>query len=620
MSLIDNLKEKINSNTLFKSDLDYYISSFTKAKYYELDIFRESLEWLRTYSFLLYLFEKNDYYVSSDDWKVQEVDFPVLFRTLNDMEDSGLFDYKTWSIGGNCTIKVKDSDNYRTYLYTRIFSRLDRIQLDISKEDERTDAGIKRIDKEITFYMRGKVPPSPKFPYVTLRKDSWDDYGHKTSYDLTYHIDHNQSIDLGRLRILHRSSDTTVTPNSFMKLTENYCSFASNLRYYNRLFDLGKTHYTKILTSLRDVAYDHDIYEEFKEVNGFKTSLFRGSESEKTLAEARNYFNETPNIKTESFTFTFSTKLDEAASPHNITFDFSVHDYKPFRLMALIGENGTGKTKYLSRLAQSLSGLNPRGSFDPERPLFSKIILISFSPFDSFIPSDNLRVSYSYFGLLNEKNEIDFEKAINTFNQSLNRIIEDDRLETWKDTLSIIIKEENLLKLLPAIKNVNNININDFGFSSGQKLLIVILTNIIATISRDSLILFDEPETFLHPSLVSKLMSALYTLTDRFSSFSIISTHSPIVLQEIPSSSVRILERQGDIPSTRMLEIECFGENLSAITNEVFRIDSTNVNYQKHLDKMMKTLNYRQIMREFDNNLSFNARMYIKSKKDISDN
>lgn len=621
MSEIKALQRKIKKKILKTSDLVLFLIDFEQEKHIFSDFtfIEESIKWIKALSYLLELYEENMFTFSSNSWKNKDVEFAKLFRTINEMDDTGLFQFMTWAMGGSCSMKVIDLTDYRNFVYDKINLRLNSILSEYGNNEKRP---IIKEDQptKIKFYKHDYVPTDPTYPYVVLTKDNWDDFGYKTSFNLSYYIDMFKKTDLGFMKILHKTSTETIIPNKFTKLGREYCSLAPSQKYYERLFDLGKSHYEVILKGLNDIVYKPEIINEFKNIKGFQTSLLRGSEAEKTFVEARNYFHELPEIRQDKFIFTFSSQLDGAEDPHKISFDFSFNKYKPFRIMALIGENGTGKTEILSRLAQSLSGLNPIGTFEPERPLFSKIILVSYSPFDSFYKGEDLKVSYSYFGLKNEKNEIDFDKALTDFTKSLQYIKENDLTESWQDTLSLIIDEDIVRRIIrKRILKDKIINLSNYGLSSGQKILIVILTNIMATINRESLILFDEPETFLHPSLVSKLMSALYKLMKRFNSYSIISTHSPIVLQEIPSSSVRVLERIGNHPVTRNLSIECFGENLSTITQEVFGIESTNVNYQKYLDDILYELDYNEILRVFDNKLSFNARMYLKSKMDNGD-
>lgn len=77
--------------------------------------------------------------------------------------------------------------------------------------------------------------------------------------------------------------------------------------------------------------------------------------------------------------------------------------------------------------------------------------------------------------------------------------------------------------------NINNLQIISEKISSGESTLLYLFCNIISNIRFDSLLLFDEPETHLHPNAITALMSAIYKLLDEFQSYAIIVTHSPLM-------------------------------------------------------------------------------------------
>ena len=63
--------------------------------------------------------------------------------------------------------------------------------------------------------------------------------------------------------------------------------------------------------------------------------------------------------------------------------------------------------------------------------------------------------------------------------------------------------------------------------SSGERILLYNIFNILAKISFNSLIFFDEPETHLHPNAITELIAGLMFILETFQSFAIIATHSP---------------------------------------------------------------------------------------------
>ena len=71
------------------------------------------------------------------------------------------------------------------------------------------------------------------------------------------------------------------------------------------------------------------------------------------------------------------------------------------------------------------------------------------------------------------------------------------------------------------------------------------MTEIIANIRYDSLIIFDEPETHLHPNAISQLINSIHSLADQFKSYCIIAPHSPIIVQGILSKNIFVINQAG---------------------------------------------------------------------------
>ena len=153
--------------------------------------------------------------------------------------------------------------------------------------------------------------------------------------------------------------------------------------------------------------------------------------------------------------------------------------------------------------------------------------------------------------------------------------------------------------------------------SSGQSILLYIITEIVANIRFDSLIIYDEPETHLHPNAISQLVNTIYELTNEFQSYCILATHSPIIVRELLSRNVYIVERDSNIMTARKPLIETFGENLTTITEEIFGNRDIPNQYEKILNRLAETGNsFNEILSIVESEnipLSLNARIYLKS-------
>lgn len=106
--------------------------------------------------------------------------------------------------------------------------------------------------------------------------------------------------------------------------------------------------------------------------------------------------------------------------------------------------------------------------------------------------------------------------------------------------------------------------------SSGQRLFSFIVINILGAIRRDSLVLIDEPELFLHPALEIRFISMLKEILGRFNSKALVATHSEVTVREIPAACVHVLERTEDGLIVHNPPFQTFGGDIQRISSYVF--------------------------------------------------
>ena len=140
--------------------------------------------------------------------------------------------------------------------------------------------------------------------------------------------------------------------------------------------------------------------------------------------------------------------------------------------------------------------------------------------------------------------------------------------------------------------------------SSGHASVLLIITQLVAKVEEKTLVLLDEPESHLHPPLLSAFVRALSDLLDNRNGVAIIATHSPVVLQEIPSSCVWKIERTGKITNPYRPSVETFGENVGVLTREVFGLEVIKSGFHKLLTEKVATgKSYDEIVHEFKDQL-----------------
>ncbi|EKN63039.1 AAA family ATPase [Schinkia azotoformans] len=461
-------------------------------------------------------------------------------------------------------------------------------------------------------FFKNSKPTNASLPCVVLIYSNWDDYSYKTSHNLIYYDANGYEISIGIVKILENGSFNSNIPDEFEQLGERFFSLGQEIEFYEKLKELSVDDYEQILTTLNDVVFNEDLRYIVQSLEGFETSLLRNSEARKTLKEAPYIFSDSGEIKPNNlYNFSFRTKVEGAKDLHELNFDF-LSDKIPYRINALIGKNGTGKTQLLANLANSLGGLTSKDSeFHPNIPVFSRVIAISYSYFDNFRKPKSTRFySYRYCGLRTKTGLMSLRQMERRFEESINHIRHNypERIIDWKNILSTMI-DVNMLEYLER----SPLYLSEL--SSGQNMILTTITDVLANIKKESLLLFDEPELFLHPNAISNYIYMLYKILDTYDSYAIVSTHSPIIIQSVPSKRVHVLDRVGDYPIVKKLGIECFGADYSQITEEIFGTINTNNTYSETFKSLVKQeKSYNHILENiFNNKLSFNAKIYLKT-------
>ncbi len=285
------------------------------------------------------------------------------------------------------------------------------------------------------------------------------------------------------------------------------------------------------------------------------------------------------------------------------------HEGLPNRTILLIGRNGTGKTRALSSLASTVmppqvfteetrKGM-PKASIDPP-PDISRVITISYNAFDEFpLPSEparaprltgvsyRSRASYKYCGLRTAGGTINADEIGRMLGEALQPVVESEREDVLHRVLSTLLGPARAAALSSGDDDVRDEAVR--ALSAGQRLVAAIFSNIIGFIEEGSLLLIDEPETNLHPGLLTTVIAALNQTLREFDSYAVVATHSPILLQQTPSRYVRVFTRDGtDRPMIRTPDFESFGEDLGELTRRVLGLADPETDFTHLLDGLFE--------------------------------
>ena len=370
---------------------------------------------------------------------------------------------------------------------------------------------------------------------IVLYYDNWNDYSYRTSFVMCYCDADGMVREVGNVKIYYWQNDEVRT-NQYSEhtksslgdhiesLSASYCSLGQELSYYKNLKALLPNDYFDILTRLNDIAIFDAIKNRFINEKGVQSSLLRFSGAEKALNEAKGIIYEGLQT-TKDMSFKYKIVVPYDTSPALLCFDFAQTDTLPYRINILIGKNGTGKTQTLSRLANSLSGYTDAleaGAFVDRRPPVDKVMSISYSAFDCFRKppegTDSRSVfSYVYCGIQSEQGTLSLPQLKENLKRAFLTIKERGRQEIWNRVLSELMEAEHqrTLELISAER------FNEVNLSSGQQILICTITELIANIENESIILFDEPEIHLHPNAIANMVRMFYRLLDEFNSLAL---------------------------------------------------------------------------------------------------
>ncbi|EKO3860427.1 AAA family ATPase [Vibrio harveyi] len=455
--------------------------------------------------------------------------------------------------------------------------------------------------------------------HVLLYFRNWDDYGTKSTYDMSiYFSDIDAYENIGEIKVISKNAEDydkngyLTISGEFTNLPDTLGSLGQSEDFYISIKNSLKKDAEKVLESLNDLSILPGLRDTFESNSNFKSSLIRYSDAERAL-KIGEYI-----IKNKEFTDSFSFEFSNGTESHNTScnFDFDSKFPTSSRVNIIIGENGTGKTTYMADLALSMSGRENKGKFTESRPSFSKIISASFSAFDSFeIPKEKKTFSYKYCGLRDSSGFMNRKKVLENYKNSCKKIIERNIEYVWEKILSKFIPQHKIERIYQEFfidRIYSNVLENSF-LSSGESILLYSFTQIIAETKKESLVLFDEPELHLHPRAISNIIPAINEMLWMLNAYAIVATHSPIILQQIPSKFVRVFDNYSGQLTTRTLEIETLGENLNAITHEVFNTFESEQPYKQILKSLSLKYSNEEINDIFDGKLSLSCQLYLES-------
>lgn len=490
------------------------------------------------------------------------------------------------------------------------------------------------------------IPPVVDRAYLLI--DNWDDwFKYSTLYSLIIFDENGERHAVGGVKIgqfaMEEGQRRANLPEQFDTLDERFFSLGQDDSYYDALNRLGGATRDRILRALCDVALDTELFERalVEKVTG--TSLLRSVD--RSTVTGQFHRMALGGVRLTSYEFSYiARRRSRRVEPLSLTFTVAPESYPPTNVHVLIGRNGVGKTTLLNDMTRAFveedAAADEVGAFstelgDVEDRLFTSLVSVTFSAFDPFEPLPSRQdksegVRYAYIGLKYIGKDKDGktrppkspDALSGDFVSSVLVCRQGAKVARWRRALEMlqadpIFRDAEVSSLAQSDFELDEVKADARrlfkNLSSGHKIVLLTITRLVETVEEKTLVLLDEPEAHLHPPLLSAFVRALSDLLINRNGVALIATHSPVVLQEVPTSCVWMVRRTGTRAVADRPEIQTFGENVGLLTREVFGLEVTQSGFHKMLrDAVAELPNYNRVVGRFSDELGDEARAIIQ--------
>lgn len=502
-------------------------------------------------------------------------------------------------------------------------------------------ASFEESSMKVVLFSKEKQHPTAGFNTVYLHIDNWNDYSFVTMFYLSLHDEKGILHDIGSVKIGFKGqqieqSTFSMIQQGLLQLPEGFFSVGQDVDYYKKLSQLSKPTRVNLLNALKDIVFIPELVELAQEEEVFRTSLLR----DVSLSVIKGQFLRVlkGGVPLTNFGFKFARPVTEKMSGIELRFKVEVESKPSTNIHTIIGRNGVGKTTLLNGMIEAITskGHSDAKFYDVDswreqligNDYFSRLVSVSFSAFDPFEPPTEqpdpaLGACYFYIGL---KKKGETLKGLNDihqdFLQALNSCLsQTPKRERWLKAIETLESDENFESM--GLKRLAQFSGEELiikakkiisKMSSGHAVVLLTISRLVATVEEKTLVLIDEPESHLHPPLLSAFIRALSELLLDRNGVSIIATHSPVVLQEVPKSCVWKINRTGLVTNHCRPGIETFGENVGVLTREVFGLEVVKSGFHDLLVESVKSGNsYQQIVSEYNDQLGLEARALLRA-------
>jgi energy-coupling factor transporter ATP-binding protein EcfA2 len=460
--------------------------------------------------------------------------------------------------------------------------------------------------------------------------------------------------------------------NNCIERLRFFTMLPSMAEYRKVVEKLGSTLLNQVLEATNDLVFNKDKqpswFDEAVKSKVFKLGLMRHSETFFTFYNAGHLLG---GLDSEMFdgisqNLTLKYSLDGFENNHVIKLKYASSGYIPKRINVLIGKNGVGKSQALKAFCRaalryddesiSLSDNTTNG-----RPMINRLLAIATpGEIQTTFPGERRRTQKLYYRRLSltrngrakptesiadqlvqlarEDEKIGSYSRWNLFNLAIEKIAPLDSIvvklldgsyvslnefrHTNKRNSNIDLWANLDTKQEPKLRNFHT----PHPMSSGQLIFFKFALMCCLYIENGSFVLLDEPETHMHPNMISDFIELLDTLLEETGSQGLIATHSAYFVREVSREQVHILSKESSAESTdennQLIAINhprlrTFGADVESISQFVFSEDIESRLTDK-IYKRIKNQSFESVEKELSEELSLAALMELQSRLEVS--
>ncbi|MFF5230232.1 AAA family ATPase [Dactylosporangium sp. NPDC000521] len=497
-----------------------------------------------------------------------------------------------------------------------------------------------------TQIVRGQVHPPRSPRQAFLVRDGWNDYGYVTMFQLqivddagTWHAIGN--LKVGGFGVPEGWTAWSDLPSQFEILDGSYFTLGVDDTYYENLNDLGPAIRVEVLTALRDLAYYPALLRRAETLDVTTTSLLRGV----PVSVVQNQFSRIARGGARVTPYEFEYQPAERSFNVSPTWERSLEftvlpgQQPPTNTHVLIGRNAAGKSYLLRNVVRAVADrradptevgrIIERGT--TSGATFRGVVAVSFSAFDEFvsIPTEHQAVPYVHIGAHWPEGDyrsarLDRHQLADMFSLSLEACLTGPAAERWRTAVATLrysgsgfLEDDSWTAEFGGASAEQRRTMATGLFaslSSGHAIVLLTITSLVERVHERTLVVLDEPEAHLHPPLLAAFVRALSDLLLDRNGVAIVATHSPVVLQEVPSSCVWLIRRHGTVVVAQRPSLQTFGENVGILTHEVFSLEVTDSGYHRMIRAAVRDgMSYEAVLGEFGGQLGTEAKAIART-------